>query len=158
MKNFLRLISAICVLAMIFTSFTFAEDMILIAPNPNSQSFVEDFSDTTFNGVSLAEYTIVLGTDATTAIKNTVDCFIGYINEATGSDIAIAADGESADYEICIGLTDRETEKVTEARKDIGTSGIAIISDSCKIFLTGDGELGVIYAMYQFLEDYLGYR
>ena len=99
-----------------------------------------------------------MGSDATVGIKNTVDYFIRYIKEATGAELSIAAEGEVNDYEICIGKTDRETEKVTAAREGLSRSGVAVVADGTKIFLTGYGEQGVIYSMYQFLEDYLGYR
>ena len=153
MKKTIRVVALFCVTAMLLTTFAFAENTKGV-----QQSFVEDFSEKDFLGATLSEYTIVLGSDATAGIKHTLNCFIQYIKDATGSELKIASEGESFDYEICIGKTDRESEKLTAALENVGEGGIALVSDGSKIFLTGDGQLGVIYSMYEFLEVYLGYR
>jgi len=151
MKNLTRVISLFCVMAMIVTAFA-------IPQKANAASVVEDLSNLTFLGAPLSDYTVVLGSDATTGIKNTLNYFIDYVKEATGAELKIANEGEVNKHEICIGKTDRETEKVTAARDSLTYNGIAIVADGNKIFLTGADQLGVIYSMYQFLEDYLGFR
>ena len=154
MKITSRILALFCVMAMVVTGFAIPQKANAFEP----AVIAEDLSSLTFLGAPLGEYTVVLGSDATVGIKNTVDYFIRYIKEATGAELSIAAEGEVNDYEICIGKTDRETEKVTAAREGLSRSGVAVVADGTKIFLTGYGEQGVIYSMYQFLEDYLGYR
>ena len=153
MKKIIRVVALFCVTAMLLTTFAFAENTA-----DKGQSFVEDFSGKKFLGATLSEYTVVLGDDATEAIKRSAGYFIDYVKEATGAELKIAAEGESFDHEICIGKTDRETDKVTEAQNSLTYNGIAIVADGNKIFLTGADELGVIYSMYEFLETYLGFR
>lgn len=154
MKITSRILALFCVMAMVVTGFAIPQKANAFEP----AVIAEDLSSLTFLGAPLGEYTVVLGSDATVGIKNTVNYFIRYIKEATGAELKIAAEGEVNDYEICIGKTDRETEKVTAAREGLSRSGVAVVADGTKIFLTGYGEQGVIYSMYQFLEDYLGYR
>ncbi len=154
MKITSRILALFCVMAMMITAFSFPQKANAFEPTV----VAEDLSSLTFLGAPLSEYTIVLGSDATEGIKNTTNYFIRYVKEATGAELEIAGEGEVNEYEICIGKTDRETEKVTSAREALTRNGVSVVADGNKIFLTGYGEQGVIYSIYQFLEDYLGFR
>jgi hypothetical protein len=111
-----------------------------------------------FLGKPLSFFALVLPCDPAPAIANTASHFVKYIKEATGSDLKTVNSGEKFEYEICIGQTDRDTEKVIEARNSLKYNGIAIVADKTKIYLTGADVLGTVYSMYTFLEDYLGFR
>ena len=154
MKKTTRILALCCVMAIMITGFALPQKANAAEP----MVVAEDISSLTFLGVPLSEYTVVLGTDATTGIKRTTNNLIKYIKEATGAELKIAGEGEVNDYEICIGKTDRETEKVSAARDSLTRNGIAIVADGNKIFITGHEEQAVIYSIYTFLEDYLGYR
>ncbi len=82
--------------------------------------------------------------------------FINYIDGATG--IKLDRNKDKQANEICIGITDRDTEKVKTEREKLYNDGYAIIYDGGRLYLTGKTITGTMYAVYSFLEDVLGWR
>ena len=106
----------------------------------------------------ISEYRIVYQPGADGTVKNAAFDLRNYIRDATGTELYCAEAGDMTDYEICVGNTDRDTEKVKAERGKLKNNGYAIIQDGTRLYLTGDGDTGAMYAVYSFLEDILGWR
>lgn len=106
-------------------------------------------------GVDVSEFTVVCQSSAKTP-KKARDELIKYVEAATGVTLKIS-DGESA-HEICIGETDRDTDRVRAARDTLVNNGCAVICDGGRLYLTGADQTGTLYAVYTFLEEQLGCR
>ncbi len=73
-----------------------------------------------------------------------------YLDEITGGDIQMLDDSSQAEYEICVGATNR-----SEADFSSSADGSYIIkSDSDTLIINGAGNKGTINGVYAFLEQY----
>ncbi len=109
-------------------------------------------------GTDISAYTVICGRDADERVKKAVDTLTEMVKRAVGHRLPMAGEDEAAPYEIVVGVTDRDTEKVKEARASLKGEGYAIVAEDNRLFLTGYDDRGVIYGIYSFLEDYLGVR
>ena len=112
----------------------------------------------TVAGIDISEYTVVYAPDADKTVRNAAASLAKYINEATGLNIeAVKAESQYA-HEICVGKTDRDTEKVKGECEKLINDGYAIVFDDGRLYLTGGTSTGAMYAVYSFLEDMVGWR
>ena len=109
-------------------------------------------------GNSISDYVIVKQDGNDLTIQNAADNLKKYIKQATGIELEIKNESSSQEKEILVGTTSRETAKVTSAKANLVNHGYAIVADGNKLFLTGKDATGAMYAVYSFLEDYLGCR
>ncbi len=107
----------------------------------------------------LASYRIILPAAAMEGERDVAEVLRDTLTRATGVTLEIAADDTPAtDYEIVIGKTTRDTDKVTAARSEIQNDGYAILVDGTRLYVTGNLPRGGVYGVYTFMEDYLGAR
>ena len=107
----------------------------------------------------LASYRIILPAAAMEGERDVAEVLRDTLTRATGVTLEIAADDTPAtDYEIVIGKTNRDTDKVTAARAEIKNDGYAILVDGTRLYVTGNLPRGGVYGVYTFMEDYLGTR
>ncbi len=114
-----------------------------------------------FDGRDIREYKIVYGRCVEETLSNSADDLSFYINKAFDADIQVLqVDDYSGDSSsvIFVGHTSYDTEKVRTACAGLCNNGLAIVCDGDVIFLTGQNETGAMYAVYTFLEDYIGWR
>lgn len=118
----------------------------------------------TVGGTDIGNFIAVYPEKPSETLKNAADDLAKYIAESTGKTLRSASEG-SADAEkegvrrIVLGRkTKYDTEKVTAARSELKNNGYAIVSDGGDLFLTGDSDTGVMYGVYSFLEDFVGWR
>ena len=75
-----------------------------------------------------------------------------YLDEITGGDIQILDDSSQAEYEICVGATNRSTDDFS-----LTADGSYVIkSDADTLIINGAGNKGTINGVYAFLEKYCG--
>ena len=118
----------------------------------------------TLGGVDASEYTVVYSEDSadndTTA--NMVADLVKYIDDATGIKLSAIPDSSSeaavSEHRMIVGKTRFDTEKVKAAQAKLTNNGYALLFDGGDLFLTGDTVTGAMYAVYSFLEDYIGWR
>ena len=111
----------------------------------------------TIDGVDISEYKVVYDSGTGNLIlKRAENEFISYIQTATGIDLNEAED--ISEYEICIGVTDRDTERVKSEREKLINNGYLICMDGKRLYITGNTATGTLYGVYSFLEDYVGCR
>lgn len=125
-------------------------------------SVVPAFS-TDGNEIILAEngktdYSIVISENAAEVEKNAACELAEYLKKISSAKFEIVTDEVPADEnEIIVGITNRDGE-ININRSEFGQDGVRILTVGSKLFLTGGKERGALYAVYTFLEDWLGCR
>ncbi|MBQ7700650.1 MAG: DUF4838 domain-containing protein [Clostridia bacterium] len=113
----------------------------------------------TVNGIDISEYKVVCeNSDVNIVLKRAKNDLISYIRTATGITLEEAGDGAKSEHEICIGVTDRDTEKIKEERQKLINNGYLICFDDGRLYITGNTVTGTLYGVYSFLEDNVGCR
>ena len=106
----------------------------------------------------LTEYRIVISENAAEVEKNAAKELAEYLKKISSAEFSIVTDKtEPSEKEIIIGVTNRDGE-ININRSEFGQDGVRILTVGDKLFLTGGKERGALYAVYTFLEDYLGCR
>ena len=108
----------------------------------------------TLGGVDIHSFTLVVQNDGLECIRTAANELILYMEKATGYVIP----EEDSDYEIVIGVTDRDTPAVQEARAMVKEDGYVLLMDGNRLYITGSSDRGTMYGVYCFMEDYLGVR
>lgn len=104
------------------------------------------------------DYVIVTAENATPAETNAAQTLHNYLFEISGISLPIVLDSENYENEIIVGITNREGTLYSLDRESLGTEGVVIKTIDGTIVLTGGSLRGTLYAVYTFLEDYLGCR
>ena len=110
----------------------------------------------TIGGVDITSFKVVRQDTEDKTVTTAYDELIKYIYVATGEYLDDSEGG--CEHEICIGETDRDTELVRSERAKLYNDGCAVICDGGKLYLTGSTATGTMYAVYTFLEDFVGCR
>ncbi len=81
-----------------------------------------------------------------------------YIKYATGIELPIETDAaDPTDREILVGTTNREGKEISEIdRSAYGDEGLLIKTEGTRLILCGGELRGSLYAVYTFLEEYIG--
>lgn len=104
------------------------------------------------NGKS--DYVIVYPASAGKELKKAVRFLQNILTQMTGAAFAAQPAGDAVHKkEIVVGNTNRGG---TPKAEETGPDGFRIHSEGERLFLCGAAELGSIYSVYTFLEDYLG--
>lgn len=109
----------------------------------------------TIGGVDIKEYTLVVQEGGAACVRNSANELIEYIEKATAG---FRIPEKASDYEIVIGVTDRDTDKVKAARDAVELDGYTLLMDGNRLYITGSCDRGTMYGVYCFLEDYIGVR
>ncbi|MBQ7301459.1 MAG: DUF4838 domain-containing protein [Clostridia bacterium] len=103
-------------------------------------------------------YVIVRSKDAAPAEIKAAKELRSYIVKICGAKLEIVTDDvPESEYEIIVGQTTREPQGMFD-RSDLGEDGFIIQTDETDLYLIGGGVRGTLYAVYEFLEKYLGCR
>ena len=117
----------------------------------------------TVNGLPLvvgkrSSYTIVIGANATSSEKAAAKELRSYLSSITGCRLPLETDAAAPSAnEIVVGKTNREKAGEFD-RQELTNDGFVIKTVDNKLFLVGGGDRGTLYAVYEFLESYLGCR
>lgn len=106
-------------------------------------------------------YAIYLPGDAAPAEVFAAEEFRNFFAESTGVELPIVNTpyGTHREYLICIGTPPAaRPSEVTVDRSTLAEEEICILTSGGKLLLCGGSPRGTLYAVYQFLEDYLGIR
>lgn len=109
----------------------------------------------TIGGVSITEFTLVVQEGGAACVRNSADELVQYLEQATGG---FRIEEKASEHEIVIGVTDRDTPAVTEARAKVELDGYTMLEEDGKLYITGSCDRGTMYGVYCFLEDYVGVR
>lgn len=104
------------------------------------------------------QYRIVISENASECEKNAARELSDYLTKISSAIFETVTDITAAgEKEIVVGVTNRDGE-ININRSDFGQDGVRILTVGDKLFLTGGEERGALYAVYTFLEDWLGCR
>ena len=109
----------------------------------------------TIGGVDIKNYTLVVQDGGAACVRNSANELIQYIEQATAG---FRIEEKASDYEIVIGVTDRDTDTVKAARDAVELDGYTLLMDGNRLYITGSCDRGTMYGVYCFLEDYIGVR
>ncbi len=125
-------------------------------PGPSGPEEIPDVLPLAVDGVS--DYVIVRGENASESEITAAAEFQSYFAKITGAELPVVTDAEpAAAREIVVGKTNRETAGEFD-RDELGDDGFVIKTGQGKLWLVGSEERSTLYAVYSFLEDYLGCR
>ena len=106
----------------------------------------------------ITDYVIVRGENASAVELKAVSEFRKYMDAITGVTIPLVSDTEApAAKEIIIGKTNREPDGMFD-RDKFGDDGFVIRTEGDTLYLVGGETRGTLYAVYEFLEAYMGCR
>ena len=95
---------------------------------------------------------IVTPSDATITDAYAAERLKYYLDEITGGEIAVITDDAQADFEICVGATNRDDTDFSSS----ADGSYVITSSADSIIINGAGNKGTINGVYAFLEKYCG--
>ncbi|MBE6892147.1 MAG: DUF4838 domain-containing protein [Ruminococcaceae bacterium] len=120
------------------------------------EELVSDVLNLVVDGVS--DYVIVRGENAYISEVTASTELQKYLKQISGVEIPIVTDSTApVEKEIVVGKTNREADGEFD-RDELGEDGLVIKSNGQKLFLVGGEQRGTLYAVYEFLEAYLGCR
>jgi hypothetical protein len=116
-------------------------------------------SDTlTLASYGATEYRIVTAENAIPAERTAAETLARYLREITGASFPVVTDSEApAEKEIAVGVTNRDAFSPTD-RTNMDDDAVRIFTAGRRLYLTGGAARGALYAVYTFLEDWLGCR
>lgn len=97
---------------------------------------------------SIADYTVVCPADASESMVFAAKELVSYIKKATGVELPI----------VQISASDKVFELAAVADESYGDDGFTIKTENGKVLISGAAQRGVLYGVYEFLEDYVGWR
>ncbi len=112
----------------------------------------------TVGGVDIGEFTVVINSENNNIYRLAYTDFINYIEKATGIRLKKVKEGEPSEHEICLGATDRDTERVLFEREKLQNDGYSVIFDEGRLYISGKNDNGTLFGVYSFLEDCVGCR
>ena len=107
----------------------------------------------TIDGIDISEFRIVYGKGDEYAASE----LQGFIGAVCGITLQKLKYKGNFSHEIRVGRVN-ETERVKKAVEALGDDGYAIIYDDTALYITGKTHSGVLYGVYTFIEDKLGFR
>lgn len=122
------------------------------------EDIMENYDYPTICGVDISKFSAVYPSGMSTAVRAAFVNMLALIKEATGTSLPRIKETETAEYELVIGTTSRDTDKVASLRAGLGDEGYALVTDGGRLYITGKTDRGTIYGIYSFLEDYMGVR
>ena len=104
------------------------------------------------------DYIIVVSAGATETEKTAANTLSQYLGQITSASFPVITDDcESSLKEIAVGETNRRDLK-SLLPENADADSVRILTDGEKLFLSGGSERGTLYAVWTFLEDWLGCR
>ncbi len=104
------------------------------------------------------DYRVVLSANAEPAEQTAAQTLADYLNRITGASFPVVTDAEPpAAKELVVGVTSREAARFAD-RSTWDDDAVRLLTDGQTLFLTGGSARGTLYAVYTFLEDWLGCR
>lgn len=105
-----------------------------------------------------SSYRVVVAADASADVLTMAEEFIDYFSEICGVKLPLVRDDtREGEREICIGKTARYIDSAVSYEK-LGEEDYIYYTEDRSLLLTGGSDRGTAYAVYGFLEDYLGVR
>lgn len=112
----------------------------------------------TISSDSRAEAVVVVAEDASVAEKHAAAELASFLAQITGGDFQISNDTGAKGTKLLVGRKAADLAGLDLSTPELGDDGIVIRIIGDNLILTGDTGRGTLYAVYTFLEDYVGCR
>ena len=100
--------------------------------------------------------TIVVGEGSSEAVRHAARELQFFLKEVTGAELPLAAKGKRGSPRILVGPQAARMADARFATEALGTEGLVIRTTGRDLILSGGEPRGTLYAVYTFLEDYVG--
>ncbi|MCX6893738.1 MAG: DUF4838 domain-containing protein [Verrucomicrobia bacterium] len=100
--------------------------------------------------------TIVVGEGSSEAVRHAARELQFFLKEVTGAELPLAAKGKRGSPRILVGPQAARMADARFATEALGTEGLVIRTVGRDLILSGGEPRGTLYAVYTFLEDYVG--
>lgn len=105
------------------------------------------------------DYSVVVSSNATATEKYAAEQLIKYGEEVTGKRIPLVSSGTTGEKVISVGRTELlENSGISVDAADVKNDGFIVKTKGKTLFLCGGGDRGTLYAVYDFLEYFLGVK
>jgi hypothetical protein len=112
----------------------------------------------TIGGIPLSEFSVVRSADMPEGQITALSLFLDLLQRATQVSIPVITDDQSSEHEIIVGETARQNDAVEQACAEIRNDGYAIVVDGGDMYISATTGRGVVYGMFDLLENHLGVR
>lgn len=112
----------------------------------------------TIGGADISDFTVVRSADMPEGQITVLNFFVEQLREVFGVTLPVITDDQSAEREIVIGSTNRQSDGVRQAVSEILDDGYAIVVDGGNLYIAATTGRGVVYGVGDFLEKYVGAR
>ncbi len=112
----------------------------------------------TIGGVPLSEFSVVRSADMPEGQITALSMFLDLLQRATQVSLPVITDDQAAEHEIIVGETARQNDAVEQACAEIRNDGYAIVVDGGDMYISATTGRGVVYGMFDLLENHLGVR
>ena len=130
--------------------------LLLISIVPLHGAFSASYAKLAENGRT--DYVIVVGENASPAERTAANTLADYLKRITGASFPVVTDaGARRDRELIVGVTNRDGALGID-RSALDDDAVRIKTVDGSLYLTGGKARGALYAVYTFLEDFLGCR
>ena len=112
----------------------------------------------TIGGVDVSNFTVVRSADMPEGQVTALNFLVEQIKNVYGVELPVITDDQSAEHEIVIGATNRQSTALENARNTIRYDGYAMVVDGGNLYIAATTGRGVVYGMTDFMENYMGVR
>lgn len=112
----------------------------------------------TIGGIDIAEYSIIYPKDGSVSLCKGAKLLAELLKKATGHELAVMDDAQSAAHEIVLDRTDRDTEELERMRASVKNDGYALLVADGRLYITGTSARGTRNGIFAFLEARMGFR
>ena len=109
-------------------------------------------------GADISTFAVVRSADMPEGQVTALNFLVEQIKTVYGVELPIITDDQSAEHEIVIGVTNRQSAALENARDTIRYDGYAMVVDDGDLYIAATTGRGVVYGMTDFMENYMGVR
>ena len=107
---------------------------------------------------SNAKAVVVVAEDASVAEKHAAQELVSFLGRVTGGNFQVSNDLGTKGTKLLVGIKAVDLARLNLSTPELGDDGIVIRTIGDNLILMGDSGRGTLYAVYTFLEDYVGCR
>ena len=112
----------------------------------------------TIGGTDISAFTVVRSADMPAGQVTVLNFLLDQIKTVYGAELPVITDDQTAEHEIIIGTTNRQSTALETARSEIRYDGYAMVVDGGDLYIAATTGRGVVYGMTDFMENYMGVR
>lgn len=109
-------------------------------------------------GIDISEYAIIYPREGDPTLEKAARLLAEMLKKATGHELAVMDETQSAAHEIVLDRTGRDTEELEQMRASVKNDGYALLAARGRLYITGTCARGTRNGIFAFLEAQMGFR